>query len=369
MLWRMPRYNRTYRDVDGERIEGTWRPVFIHNGGYYLTDLKIYADGVVDCWEHVTLEEFADKVRSGWVVTDVPDGARASADDLASWIVTEPITGVDPEALIGEVNDEVARLAGRPTSTDRCLAAAQTYLREQTETNRTRLRDAYLAIPEHQRRYALGDMDRQDEPLRALAFDLGADARQDALSYFAERDEEAEEEAALVPADGPERSALPTITIHGTIYGGGWPPDPGIEVLQNNFPAPIAVAGATYPTVTHAYWALSTSDEDQRARIAETENPYQAKDLAEQAPQRAGWADARLAVMASLLRMKFRQHPRLAEVLLSTVDSQLVSNEYFASGFWGHKRVGGRHWVARLLEVVRAELAAERAGIVTERVV
>lgn len=41
----------TYRVVDGARIEGTWRPAFIWNGGtYYLTDLLIYADGKVDCW-------------------------------------------------------------------------------------------------------------------------------------------------------------------------------------------------------------------------------------------------------------------------------------------------------------------------------
>jgi hypothetical protein len=37
--------------VDGERIEGTWRNAFIHSGGtYFLTDLQIYADGMVDCW-------------------------------------------------------------------------------------------------------------------------------------------------------------------------------------------------------------------------------------------------------------------------------------------------------------------------------
>jgi hypothetical protein len=31
---------------DGEGIEGTFRPAFITNGDtYYLTDLKIYADG------------------------------------------------------------------------------------------------------------------------------------------------------------------------------------------------------------------------------------------------------------------------------------------------------------------------------------
>jgi predicted NAD-dependent protein-ADP-ribosyltransferase YbiA (DUF1768 family) len=57
------------------------------------------------------------------------------------------------------------------------------------------------------------------------------------------------------------------------------------------------------------------------------------------------------------------QSAKLAEVLLSTGDAQLVSDEYARSRYEGSTRSEGRHWVARLLEVVRAELAAEQAGI------
>lgn len=142
-------------------------------------------------------------------------------------------------------------MAGRPDSTDRCLAAVDTYRREQTEANRAALREAYLAIPQHLRLYALGDMDAKDRPLRTLAFDDDEESRQRALAYFADREQT--REARPEPADGPERSALSTVTIHGTVYPGGWPSDPGLEV-QNSYPAPITVAGHTYPTVTHAYW-------------------------------------------------------------------------------------------------------------------
>ncbi|MHB8719124.1 MAG: DUF7638 domain-containing protein [Candidatus Dormibacteria bacterium] len=53
--------NRTYRVLDdGERIEGVWRHAFIKNGDtYYLTDLKIYAYGLIGCWGMVDIEEFA----------------------------------------------------------------------------------------------------------------------------------------------------------------------------------------------------------------------------------------------------------------------------------------------------------------------
>jgi len=36
--------------VDGQRVEGTWRHVFVRNWDrYFLTDLIVYADGAIDC--------------------------------------------------------------------------------------------------------------------------------------------------------------------------------------------------------------------------------------------------------------------------------------------------------------------------------
>lgn len=109
--------------IGDERVEGTWRPIFIHNGGlYHLADLKIYADGMIDCWCPVTLDEFRRKVASGWVTTQIPPSGRASAHHLGSWTVAEQTYHLDGVALIGEVSDEIDRLAGRPTTSERCLA-------------------------------------------------------------------------------------------------------------------------------------------------------------------------------------------------------------------------------------------------------
>lgn len=62
----------TYRTADGIRVPGTWRHAFIRNGDHYLTDLCVYADGLIDCWGLVTLDEFERKPRSGWVATRLP---------------------------------------------------------------------------------------------------------------------------------------------------------------------------------------------------------------------------------------------------------------------------------------------------------
>src|SRR3982074_1551293 len=147
----MPPWRRTHRTVDGERIEGTWRPVFIYNvGTYHLADLIIYADGIIDCWGPVPFETFVDKVRTGWVATQIKEGAPGSALHLASWKFAEPVT-LSAEMLIGEVADEIEQLNGRPTSSERCMQAVERFVADQSEENRARLAEAYAAIPAHVR--------------------------------------------------------------------------------------------------------------------------------------------------------------------------------------------------------------------------
>ncbi|MEU3828964.1 hypothetical protein AB0F36_27125 [Streptomyces sp. NPDC029080] len=51
----------THRTADGVRIPGTWRHAFICNGGsYFLTDLFIYADGLLATGDATVLYDDAD---------------------------------------------------------------------------------------------------------------------------------------------------------------------------------------------------------------------------------------------------------------------------------------------------------------------
>jgi predicted NAD-dependent protein-ADP-ribosyltransferase YbiA (DUF1768 family) len=90
-------------------------------------------------------------------------------------------------------------------------------------------------------------------------------------------------------------------------------------VLRNDFPAPITVGTQTHPSVADAYEAL-------RGTIT---------------------AQEQTAVMAELLRLKFAQHPELAETLTATGTAPLIYQD--TSSLWG-----------RLLELIRSELAVQR---------
>ncbi|GAB3956325.1 hypothetical protein GCM10027614_68190 [Micromonospora vulcania] len=73
----MTRGQRTYRNVDGERVEGTWRPVFTRSmDTYLLTDLKVYADGAIDCGggELTDLDGLREKLSCGCLATNLPEG-------------------------------------------------------------------------------------------------------------------------------------------------------------------------------------------------------------------------------------------------------------------------------------------------------
>jgi predicted NAD-dependent protein-ADP-ribosyltransferase YbiA (DUF1768 family) len=369
---------RTYRLVDGEQIEGTTRPVFIHNGDtYFLANLRVYADGVIDCWGLVDLDGLREKLRTGWVATSLEPGARASAHHLASWRFSEPRAWVTAEQLLGEVADDIDTLNGRPDSTRRCHLALDRYLKSRSEPDRIALRDAYQAIPRHMRVYALSDMDRKDGPLRVLCTEVGSpivgdprpggdtivteQMREEAFGYFAGRERALEENRQLTYPDGPEGAQAPTVTLNQGIFPRGWPADPGTLVLRNEYPAPITVDAVSYPTVVHAYWALATTSPEARHRIRDAARPYDAEKLAQQVPLRPDWPAVRLAVMASLLRAKYTQHPELAGILLATGDAR-IHYTGIGSRYWSAGRREGRNWIGRLLELIRAEIASQRAA-------
>ncbi|MEU0372304.1 NADAR family protein [Streptomyces sp. NPDC006283] len=364
----------THRTADGVRIPGTWRPAFIRNGGqYFLTDLFVFADGIVDCWGFVTLDEFEEKLRRGWVATSLPEGARASAHGLAAWKFTEPHTWLTPELLLAEVRDTVEQLNGRPDSTARCLAAVDVFLADRTEENRAAARAAYLAIPETRRHYALGDMDSKDWPLQALVAGPGGELTgwsdepvtqedyDDAIAYFEERARSFAKRSPRPPADGPATSFAPAVHLYES-YVRQRTDDPGTVGLRNDYPAPLVVGGVTYPSVTHAYWALSVAAEDTRAAVVAADTPSAARRIAAEAERRPGWEQARTAVMTGLLRAKYAQHPDLAEILLATGDATVVYDDS-DSRFWGNDAGQGRNWTGRLLELVRSEFHARQAGV------
>jgi len=163
--------SRIYREVEGIQIKGTCLHAFIHNcGRYHLADVEIYADGQIACWGWMDFEEFKKKVRSKWIVTQIPDGAPVSMEPQSMFIATDVRSFVEPEEFVKEVAEEIERLNSRPTAVEKCNKAYEDFSREPSELIRQDLKAAYEAIPKHLRRLSLGDMDTKDGPVRAIIY-------------------------------------------------------------------------------------------------------------------------------------------------------------------------------------------------------
>lgn len=56
---------------------------------YHFTDLQVYSDGLISCWEMVDLPMFKDKLNKGWVVTSIPNGEAISIFNLGHWTIEQ----------------------------------------------------------------------------------------------------------------------------------------------------------------------------------------------------------------------------------------------------------------------------------------
>ncbi|MFG2671501.1 NADAR domain-containing protein [Streptomyces sp. NPDC048445] len=373
MTWRGP----TYRMVDGERIDGAWSHIwrrYLPDGEYYLDDLIVFADGTITCGERTDLAGLEKLLATGRLAVS-NSTTPVLPDEPSKWASRrgEPLT---PEGFLLEVADRIEALNQRPTADERCWDAIRRFQQEPTESGRALLRAAYLAVPPHLRIYVLGDMDRQDRPLRILLTDIGeavdgdgpvvtAERHRDALDYFNRGDQgvrSEQERQAVLHADDPSGPGRAVLTSHETVYPRGWPEQPGLFMLRNEFPAQITFAGESYASVLHGYWALSAADASDSAAIRDAASGREAHERGGRAAHRTDWPDVRLAVMAGLLRAKFTKHPGPAQVLLSTGDARISYTGLSDSPFWRDDSDGrGRNWMGRLLELTRSELVAQQA--------
>jgi hypothetical protein len=96
-----------------KEIRGHEFPGIIHNGSFFLTDLQVFADGLINCWEMVDLPMFKSKLRNGWVVTSIPNHAPLNIHGIGSILVTEPSWTHTPTSIVTFIQDIVKTLNPR----------------------------------------------------------------------------------------------------------------------------------------------------------------------------------------------------------------------------------------------------------------
>lgn len=96
-----------------KEIRGHEIPGIIHNGSYFLTELQIFADGLINCWEMVDLPMFKEKLRRGWVVTSIPDGSELSIHGIGNVQVSSATWAHTTKSLVKFVQETIQKLNPR----------------------------------------------------------------------------------------------------------------------------------------------------------------------------------------------------------------------------------------------------------------
>jgi len=184
---------RTARIDDGREVSGDAFHVFEEQGSQWkLRRAVVFADGLVygtGIWW--SLFEYVDRIREGEIRAEPPQEASVEFYTVGASNVELSVESaakeMAPEDLIADIYDRIDRLNDRPDSTDRCIEAAIERAREPTDENRLALEEAFEAVPTHERRFMLGDMDHKDYPIRGLLADSDTDEFDFGRAYILDR--------------------------------------------------------------------------------------------------------------------------------------------------------------------------------------
>lgn len=150
----------------GHEAHALWR----QHGETWLVTLKAWASGQVHvdglAEERIVSREelpdlaqrgvLASSARNGWLHIHGLGRFKAANEDYV----------VPAQDIVTELLDEVAESMGQTSAMARCLASWERWEATQDPEALEELREDYLAVPRHLRTYILGDMDRQDGPIR-----------------------------------------------------------------------------------------------------------------------------------------------------------------------------------------------------------
>lgn len=131
------------------------------------------------------------------------------------------------------------------------------------------------------------------------------------------------------------------------------------EFLHNNFLSPVYFEGSLYPSVTHAYHAARSSDENTRKAILNADSFHTVAKIARRIEDPQNWQMERIKIMERLVRDKFRRSKELQEKLKATENRDLImSYEDETSGnlFWGMVKEKGQNQLGRILMKIREDI-------------
>lgn len=153
-------------------LKGDNAHIFLRKDGkLLLTELYCYKDETfsIDGLEvFFTLEDIERMFKEKTLATKPKKDEKVTLGDLGT-VEAEPDFAVSPKNKLAELKNKSLRVQGKPDAHDMAIKAYHEYLVEPNEFYKEKLREAYEAVPEHERIY-LGDMDTRDGDFQRILY-------------------------------------------------------------------------------------------------------------------------------------------------------------------------------------------------------
>jgi ribA/ribD-fused uncharacterized protein len=125
------------------------------------------------------------------------------------------------------------------------------------------------------------------------------------------------------------------------------------DFCRNDYPVSIVLAGATYPTVEHAFQASKTNDKLLKEKIRTAETASEAKQIGNALTLIPNWGSKRVEVMTYLIRQKFFSNAELQKKLIEYTEPLVMVDD--TDWFWGQKNGEGLDNLGKILTAIRDE--------------
>jgi ribA/ribD-fused uncharacterized protein len=139
--------------------------------------------------------------------------------------------------------------------------------------------------------------------------------------------------------------------------------------FSNFSPYPIHLKWRRWPTSEHYFQAQKFLDPQDQERVRRAKTASLAANLGRDRRRkiRSDWESVKVSVMREAIEIKFRQHPDLRDLLLSTGEAKLVERTN-KDRFWGAGDDGqGKNMLGKILMEVRQKLRIVRDIETNER--
>ena len=157
----------TYRNKDGILVKGVAFNIILNNRGYYLVDLIVYADGLIDCLGSIDIEKLKEHLDSGKLTRELPKESGLFIPYIGSvWTANALSPGYDNAQFLKIIGDTIKELNSEPDIKKQCIQRFKQYLIEPNDSNFENLKNDFLRIPENER--ALFEMVDHKDPLIEL---------------------------------------------------------------------------------------------------------------------------------------------------------------------------------------------------------